>query len=406
MGHGGGIVDSIQAEKARLPIMLDRSQPELRVPFNRSSLIGQETKYILQAMAIGQIAGDQAFTRKCHALLERELGVLRSLLTTSCTHALEMAALLLDIAPGDEVIVPSFTFVSTANAFALRGAKPIFADVRPDTLNLDETKLEKLITPRTKAIVPVHYGGIACEMDAIVDIAHRHGVPIVEDNAHGLFGQYRGKALGTFGVLATQSFHETKNFTCGEGGALLINDPAYVERAEIIREKGTDRSRFFRGQVDKYSWVDLGSSYLMSDVLAAFLLGQLEQWEAVQAGRRRIWDYYDAALADWAVEQGVRRPIVPAECQQAYHLYYLLTPSLAYRQALIAHLRSAGILSVFHYLPLHLSEMGRKFGGRDGDCPVTEDVSDRLLRLPFFNDLSEADQEYVVASIRAFQQGG
>jgi dTDP-4-amino-4,6-dideoxygalactose transaminase len=317
---------------------------------------------------------------------------------------LEMAALLLGIKPGDEVIVPSFTFVSTANAFALRGARPVFADVRPDTLNLDEGVLEKLITPRTRAIVPVHYAGVGCEMEAICEIANRHGVAIVEDNAHGLFGRYRGQALGTFGAMAAQSFHETKNFTCGEGGALLINDPAYIERAEIIREKGTDRSRFFRGQVDKYSWVDIGSSYLMSDLLAAFLYGQLEQWEVVQARRRRIWEYYDAALADWAEEQRVRRPMVPGRCRQAYHLYYLLTPSLDYRQSLIEHLRSRGVLSVFHYLPLHLSEMGRRFGGRPGACPVTEEVSDRLLRLPFFNGLSETDQEYVVESVCAFRR--
>jgi dTDP-4-amino-4,6-dideoxygalactose transaminase len=419
MAQSGSLVERSQIETVRLPISLDHSAPrrrddaskystaserELRVPFNRSSLIGRETEYILQAMAGGQIAGDQFFSRKCHALLEEKLGVRRALLTTSCTHALEMAALLLNIGPGDEVIVPSFTFVSTANAFVLRGARPIFADVRADTLNLDEAKLEGLITSRTRAIVPVHYGGVGCEMEAICEIAGRHGVAIVEDNAHGLFGRYRGQALGTFGAMAAQSFHETKNFTCGEGGALLINDPAYIERAEIIREKGTDRSRFFRGQVDKYSWVDIGSSYLMSDLLAAFLYGQLEQWEAVQARRRRIWEYYDAALADWAEEQHVRRPIVPGHCRQAYHLYYLLTPSVEYRLALMEHLRSRGILSVFHYLPLHLSEMGQRFVGCVGSCPVTEDVSARLLRLPFFYELCEADQEYVVEAVCAFRQ--
>ena len=375
---------------------------EIRIPFNRSSLAGREQEYISQAMAIGQIAGDQMFTRKCHELLEKRLGVPKALVTTSCTHALEMAALLLNIEPGDEVIVPSFTFVSTVNAFVLRGAKPVFVDIRPDTLNLDETKLAARITSRTRAIVPVHYAGVACEMDAMMAIAARHSIAIVEDNAHGLFGKYKGKMLGTFGCLATQSFHETKNITCGEGGALLINQPDFIERAEIIREKGTNRSRFFRGQVDKYSWVDVGSSYLMSDILAAFLYGQLECAEAIQTKRQRVWEYYHKNLAAWAGKQGVRTPYVPAECEQTYHMYYLLLPSLETRQALIRHLKQQGILSVFHYLPLHLSEMGRKYGGKSGDCPVTEDLSDRLLRLPFYNELTEGDQAIVVEALRAF----
>lgn len=375
---------------------------EIRIPFNRSSLAGREQEYISQAMAIGQIAGDQMFTRKCHELLEKRLGVPKALVTTSCTHALEMAALLLNIEPGDEVIVPSFTFVSTVNAFVLRGAKPVFVDIRPDTLNLDETKLAALITSRTRAIVPVHYAGVACEMDAMMAIAARHSIAIVEDNAHGLFGKYKGKMLGTFGCLATQSFHETKNITCGEGGALLINQPDFIERAEIIREKGTNRSRFFRGQVDKYSWVDVGSSYLMSDILAAFLYGQLECAEAIQTKRRRVWEYYHKNLAEWAGQQGVRTPYVPAECEQTYHMYYLLLPSLETRQALIRHLKQQGILSVFHYLPLHLSDMGRKYGGKAGDCPVTEDLSDRLLRLPFYNELTESDQAVVVEALQAF----
>jgi dTDP-4-amino-4,6-dideoxygalactose transaminase len=377
--------------------------PAIRIPFNRSSLVGRELEYIFKAMTIGQIAGDQTFTKKCHAILEETLGVRKALLTTSCTHALEMAALLLEIAPGDEVIVPSFTFVSTVNAFVLRGAKPVFADIRPDTLNLDEERLESLITPRTRAIVPVHYAGIACEMDAIQAIAERHNIAIVEDNAHGLFGTYRGRNLGTFGALATQSFHETKNVTCGEGGALLINDARFVERAEIIREKGTNRSRFFRGQVDKYTWVDVGSSYLMSDVLAAFLFAQLEPWRAVQAKRRHIWETYDAGVADWAASQGVRRPVIPEHCGQAYHMYYLLMPSLRDRQGLIAHLKRRGILAVFHYLPLHLSEMGRKFGGNVGDCPVAELVADRLVRLPFYNDMTEAEQAEVIEAVRDFR---
>jgi dTDP-4-amino-4,6-dideoxygalactose transaminase len=313
-----------------------------------------------------------------------------------------MAALLLDIQPGDEIIVPSFTFVTTVNAFVLRGACPVFIDIRPDTLNLDEAKLEQLIAPLTKAIVPVHYGGVGCEMEAIMKIAKRYGVAVIEDNAHGLFGKYKGEYLGTFGSLATQSFHETKNFSCGEGGALLINDPQYIERAEIIREKGTNRSRFFRGQVDKYSWVDLGSSYLPSDMLAAFLYAQLEAREQIQGKRRQIWEYYYNHLQYWSQEHDIRLPIVPRHCEQAYHMFYLLMPSLSKRQALMAHLKAHGIASVFHYLPLHLSDMGRRFGGKEGDCPVTEDVSDRLLRLPFYNDLTEADQARIVTSIHGF----
>jgi dTDP-4-amino-4,6-dideoxygalactose transaminase len=375
------------------------------IPFNQSSLLGRELEYIFRAMTVGQIAGDQTYSKKCHALLERTLGIPKALVTTSCTAALEMCALLLDIRPGDEVIVPSFTFVSTANAFALRGARIVFADIRPDTLNLDESRLEGLITPKTKAIVPVHYAGVGCEMETILQVASRQGVTVIEDNAHGLFGKYKGRWLGTLGALATQSFHETKNITCGEGGALLINDPSFIERAEILREKGTDRSRFFRGQVDKYSWVDIGSSYLMSDVLAAFLYGQLELWRQVQERRRQIWDYYERHLCAWAEANVVRRPIVPSYCDQAYHMYYLLLPSLEERQALIEHLKANGILSVFHYLPLHLSTMGRTFGGKPGHCPVCEEVSDRLLRLPFYNDLTEPDQERVVRTLCQFSVG-
>jgi dTDP-4-amino-4,6-dideoxygalactose transaminase len=354
-------------------------------------------------MSAGHASGDGPFTKRCHALFEQELGCPKALLTTSCTHALEMAALLLDIQPGNEVIIPDFTFVSTVNAFVLRGARPVFADIRPDTLNLDEAQLERLITPRTRAIVPVHYAGVGCEMDAILEIAGRHGIAVVEDNAHGLFGKYKDRYLGTFGCLATQSFHETKNFTCGEGGALLINDPCYIERAEIIREKGTNRSRFFRGQVDKYTWVDVGSSYLPSDILAAFLYAQLEAREQIQAKRKRIWLYYHDHLRDWAATHDVRLPIVPAHCEQPYHMFYLLLPSLEQRQSLIEHLKARGILSVFHYLPLHLSDMGRKFGGLPGDCPVTEDVSDRLVRLPFYNDMTESEQGQVVEGLLDFE---
>jgi dTDP-4-amino-4,6-dideoxygalactose transaminase len=373
------------------------------IPFNRPFSTEAGLEYIRQAISAMHLSGDGTFTRRCHAFLEQELGGGWALLTTSCTHALEMSALLLDIQPGDEVIIPSFTFVSTVNAFVLRGAAPVFCDIRPDTLNLDERQLELLITPRTRAIVPVHYAGVGCEMDAIMAIAERHGVAVVEDNAHGLCGRYRGKPLGSFGQLATLSFHETKNFSCGEGGALIINDPALVERAEIIREKGTNRSRFFRGQVDKYTWVDVGSSYLPSDMLAAFLYAQLELRDTIQAMRRHAWEFYTAHLADWATRRGVGLPSVPPHCEQAYHMFYLIMPSLEERQGLIAALKHQGINAAFHYLPLHLSEMGRQFGGRPGDCPVTEDVSDRLVRLPFYNGITEDQQARVVAALQALR---
>jgi len=373
-----------------------------RIPFNKPGVAGNESRYLAEAIARGHISGDGEFTRKCSAFFEQELGLQKALLTTSCTHALEMAALLLKLQPGDEVILPSFTFVSTANAFVLRGARPVFIDIRPDTLNLDEQQLERLLSPRTRAIVPVHYAGVGCEMDVILDIAKRHDIAVVEDNAHGLFGKFRGKYLGTLGCLAAHSFHETKNFTCGEGGALFINDARYAERAEIIREKGTNRTQFFRGQVDKYTWVDLGSSYLPSELLAAFLYAQLEAREQIQSKRRRIWEYYRQHLAEWAEQHDVRRPFVPETCEHPFHMFYLLAPSLEFRQALIAHLKARGILSVFHYLPLHLSAMGKSFGGKSGDCPVSETISDRLLRLPFYNDLSEADQARVVEAIQEF----
>ena len=314
-----------------------------------------------------------------------------------------MAALLLEIDADDEVIVPAFTFVSTVNAFALRGARPVFADIRRDTLNLDEGQLERLITPRTRAIVPVHYAGVGCEMDAILEVARRHQIAVVEDNAQGLFGRFRRRNLGTLGALATLSFHETKNFTCGEGGALLVNDARYADRAEIIREKGTNRSRFFRGEVDKYTWVDIGSSYVLSDMLAAFLFGQLEARARIELRRREIWHRYHEELRDWASAHGVTVPFVPPHCEQPYHMYYLLLPSVKERTGLIAHLRALGILSVFHYVPLHLSEMGQRLGGKAGDCPVTEDVSERLLRLPFYAGLSLDQQTEVIDGIRGFR---
>ncbi|HUI57918.1 MAG TPA: dTDP-4-amino-4,6-dideoxygalactose transaminase [Bryobacteraceae bacterium] len=373
-----------------------------RIPFNRACLTGNEPAYVAQAVANGHISGDGPFTRNCQELLRQELGAVSVLLTTSCTDALEMCATLLNLKRGDEVILPSFTFVSTANAFVLRGAVPVFADIRSDTLNLDERQPETLVTERTRAIVAVHYAGVACEMDAITAVAERHGLVVVEDNAHGLFARYRGRMLGTLGALATQSFHETKNFTCGEGGALVINRPEYVERAEIIREKGTNRSRFFRGQVDKYTWVDVGSSHLPSDMLAAFLFAQLESREAIQAKRRQIWENYYELTSDLARRLPITLPVVPPHCDQPYHLFYLLLESIEVRQALIAHLKSHGILAVFHYLPLHLSAMGRTLGGERYHCPITEYVSDHLLRLPFYNELTLADQEDIVSAIGEF----
>lgn len=374
----------------------------ISIPFNRPCLAGNEYKYIAEAITNGHASGDGPFTRRCHELLERELGVPKALLTTSCTHALEMAAMLLDCGPDDEVILPSFTFVSTANAFVLRGARIVFSDVRRDTLNLDESRLEALITPRTKAVVLVHYAGVSCEMNSICTIAQRHGVRLIEDNAHGLFARYKGKYTGTFGTLATQSFHETKNVTCGEGGALLVNDRSLIERALVLREKGTNRSQFFRGQVDKYTWVDIGSSYLPSDLLAAFLFAQLEGRDEIQRKRKRIWETYRTQFADWATQRGVGLPVVPVDCEQAYHMFYLILPSFEYRQALIRHLKTQGILSVFHYVPLHLSDMGRKCAAQEAHCPVTEELSLRLLRLPFYNDLTEAEQARVVDAVTSF----
>ncbi len=375
------------------------------VPFNVPCATGREAEYVTAAMETRVLAGDGPFTRRCHALLRELTGARQVLLTTSCTHALEMAALLLDIVPGDEVICPAFTFVSTINAFVLRGAVPVFVDVRDDTLNLDEGLVERAVTPRTKAIVPVHYAGVACELDRLAAIARRGGAALIEDNAHGLFGTYKGRPLGGFGPLAALSFHETKNVTCGEGGALLINDESLTGRAEIIREKGTNRSRFFRGEVDKYTWVDLGSSYLPSDVLAAYLTAQLESVDRIQQERRRLWERYRAELAVWADREGVRLPVVPAECDQSYHLFYLRLPSLEARTAFIAHTKAKGVRCVFHYQALHLSDMGRMHGGRPGDCPVSERAADDLVRLPFFFGMTEAQQARVIDAVTTFSPG-
>jgi len=363
-------------------------------PFNKADIQGKEISFIKEATKNASVSGDGDFTKKCNLIFETELGIKKSLLTPSCTHALEMAAILLDIKPGDEVIVPSFTFVSTINAFVLRGAKPVFIDIRLDILNIDEDQLEKLITLKTKAIIVVHYAGIGCEMNKIMEVANQYKVPVVEDNAHGLFGKYNDQYLGTFGTFATQSFHETKNFTCGEGGALFINDEKYIDRAEIIRDKGTNRSRFFRGEVDKYTWVDLGSSYLMSDLLAAFLFGQLEQRKLIQEKRRAIWNHYFSHLNYWAKENKIQLPFVPEGCEQAYHMFYLIMPSNELRTRFIAHLKNNGITAVFHYLPLHLSPMAKKLFKKAEMCPNTEEISNRIVRLPFFTSLNVREIDF------------
>jgi dTDP-4-amino-4,6-dideoxygalactose transaminase len=371
----------------------------IRIPFNRVTPVGRELEHMREALANGHISGAGPFTRACEALLERELGVQKALLTTSGTHALEMIALLLDLQPGDEVILPSFTFVSTANAFVLRGATPVFVDIRDDTLNIDERLIGRAVTSRTKAIVVVHYAGVAAEMDAIRTLARERGIPVIEDNAHGLFGKYQGQWLGTFGRMTALSFHETKNFSCGEGGALLLNDRALVERAEVVREKGTDRSRFFRGEVDRYTWVDLGSSYVPSDLLAAFLLGQLEARDEIQRRRREVFARYDAALRAWSREYDIRTLSPRAGCDHPCHMYYLRLPNRHARRAFIEGLKAGGILAVSHYVPLHLSPMGRRFGHQPGDFPITEAVSDEIVRLPFYASLSARDQEMVTDAV-------
>ncbi len=373
------------------------------INFNQPCLIGNELQYIQQAYEQQHVSGDGIFTRHCQEFLQTITESSKVLLTTSCSHALELAALLLDIQPGDEVIAPSFTFVSTVNAFVLRGAKPVFIDIREDTLNFDEMLLPDLITPKTRAIVPVHYAGVGCEMNSIMSIAKEKAIAVVEDNAHGLFGKYQGKPLGSFGSMATQSFHETKNISCGEGGAILINNPSLIERAEIIREKGTNRSRFFRGMVDKYTWVDIGSSYLPSDILAAILWAQFEQWESIQNHRKSIWNRYAAELKSWALNNNARLPFIPDDCEQAYHMFYILLPNLEQRQRFITHMAEKQIHVVFHYIPLHTSPMGLSFGGKKGQCPVTEDISDRLVRLPLHPAMNSNEQDKVIEAIHQFK---
>jgi dTDP-4-amino-4,6-dideoxygalactose transaminase len=371
------------------------------VPFNVPAPVGNELRYIAEACASPKISGDGAFGRRAQALLGGLLGGATVLLTTSCTHALEMSGLLLDLQPGDEVIMPSFTFVSTANAYVLRGARPVFVDVDPRTLNIDPAAVRRALTPRTRAIVAVNYAGIAADLDALGAIAAEAEIDLIEDNAHGLFGRLDGRPLGTFGRFATLSFHETKNVFCGEGGALVLNDPRDVERAEIIREKGTNRARFFRGMVDKYSWVDVGSSYVQSEILAAFLTAQLEAWERVQATRRELWEAYHAALEPLERAGVLRRPVVPPGVDQAYHLYYVLLPSAGERDAFIAALRERNVYSYFHYLPLHRSEYAQAVGAGGADCPVTDDAAERLARLPLFGTLGAA-QAQVIDAVHAY----
>lgn len=356
----------------------------MTIPFNKPYMTGRELWYISQAHVNQQLSGDGPFTKRCHQWLEAETGAKKALLTHSCTAALEMAALLLDLEPGDEVIMPSFTFVSTANAFVLRGAVPVFVDIRHDTLNIDETLIEAAITPRTRAICVVHYAGVACEMDPIMEIAGRHGLLVVEDAAQGIFSAYKGKALGTIGEIGCLSFHETKNIISGEGGALLLRDEAFVERAEIIREKGTNRSRFFRGQVDKYTWVDVGSSYLPSELIAAFLAAQIEEGEAITRRRLALWDRYHAWAEPYERSGVLRRPVVPGHCRHNAHMYYLLLPDLAQRSRFIEKMKERGVSTVFHYIPLHSSPAGLMFGRAEGRLAVTEMAGEHLVRLPLW----------------------
>ncbi|TLS67327.1 dTDP-4-amino-4,6-dideoxygalactose transaminase [Mariprofundus erugo] len=365
------------------------------IPFNKPYMTGEETAHMLEAHANGQLAGNGPFTKKCQRWLEQKTGARKVLLTHSCTAALEMAALLLDLAPGDEVIMPSYTFVSTANAFVLRGAIPVFVDIHPDTLNIDEQLIEAAITSKTRAICVVHYAGVGCEMDEVMAIAARHGLFVIEDAAQGVMSDYKGRALGSIGHLAAFSFHETKNVISGEGGALLINDERFAERAEILWEKGTNRSSFFRGEVDKYTWVDIGSSYLPGELIAAFLWAQLEHAEAITDRRLAIWQRYHEAFEPLEQAGIIRRPVIPQQCRHNAHMYYLLLSSLDERTTFISALKQADIMSVFHYVPLHLAPAGLKFCRTHGDLPHTEQLADRLVRLPLWPEL-ENRQSYVI----------
>jgi dTDP-4-amino-4,6-dideoxygalactose transaminase len=374
----------------------------IRIPFNRPFLVGKELFYIAKAVANGQIAADGYYTKQCSHFLEQRFAIPRALLTPSCTAALEMAAMLCDLGPDDEVILPSYTFVSTASAVVRIGARPVFVDIRPDTLNLDETKLEEAVGPHTRMIMPVHYAGVACEMDTIMAIAARHRLRVVEDAAQAVHSYYKGRALGAIGHLGAYSFHETKNYICGEGGALCVNDPELIRRAEIIRDKGTNRQQYFRGEIDKYTWIDIGSSYVPSEISAAFLWAQLEQLETIAHRRRELFTRYLAGLAPLEARGLLRLPRIPAECQTNFHMCYILLPSGDLRDRLMAHLKENGILSVFHYVPLHDSPIGRKLGHANRELPVTTDTSARLLRLPFYFELTTEEQDEVIDRISGF----
>ena len=372
------------------------------ISFNVPPVVGNELKYIEQAIGNHKICGDGEFTKKCSAWMEEKTGTAKALLTTSCTHATEMAALLADIQPGDEVVMPSFTFVSTADAFVLRGAKVKFVDIRPDTMNIDETLIEDAITDKTKAIVPVHYAGVGCEMDTIMDIARKHHLLVIEDAAQGVMSSYKGKALGTIGDYGCYSFHETKNYSMGEGGALLIKDPDMIERAEIVREKGTNRSKFFRGQIDKYTWVDAGSSYLPSELNAAYLWAQLEQADMVNDNRLKSWNLYKELLTPIAEKEYITLPYIPEECTHNAHMFYIKTKNLEERSALISYLKENGVLAVFHYIPLHTAPAGRRYGMFAGEDRYTTRESERLVRLPLYYNLSLEQADYVIDKVNAF----
>lgn len=374
------------------------------IPFNVPPCVGSEEKYIAEAIANHKLCGDGEFTKKCNAKLEEMTGTSKALLTTSCTHATEMAAILSDIKPGDEVIMPSYTFVSTANAFVLRGATVVFVDIRPDTMNIDETKIEEAITEKTKAIVPVHYAGVSCEMDTIMEIAGKYNLKVIEDAAQGIMSTYKGRPLGTIGDYGCFSFHETKNISMGEGGALLIADPANIENAEIVREKGTNRSKFFRGQIDKYSWVEAGSSYLPSELNAAYLWGELESADKIYEDRMNTWNYYDKALEKLEESGKIERPVIPDGCVHNAHMYYIKAKDLEERTQLLAYLKENGVAAVFHYIPLHSAAAGMKYGRFSGEDKYTTKESERLLRLPLYYGMKEEDREKVVKCIEAFYE--
>lgn len=371
----------------------------MKIPFNKPHLTGKELHYISEAHASLHLSGDGQFTKKCQAWLEERIGCKKALLTHSCTAALEMAAILAGIEAGDEVIMPSYTFVSTANAFVLRGGIPVFVDIRPDTLNIDETKIEAAITDKTKAIVPVHYASVACELASIMDIAKKYNLLVIEDAAQAIMARFRGHPLGSIGHLACLSFHETKNLISGEGGALLINEPRFIELAEIIREKGTNRNKFFRGEVDKYTWVEIGSSYLPSDINAAFLWAQIENAKSIKQQRLRIWDWYHKAFAELENQGKVRRPVIPSDCEHNAHMYYLLLPDLRIRNLMLEKQKRSGINAVFHYVPLHSSPAGRKYGRAHGSLRHTEEVSERLVRLPLWIGMTEDDLQQVAKTV-------